>query len=169
MYSLCYSKSEVIVILDLLFFSLWKAVYIHFSGSLNVASLNVKTHIHMFWNVFLNSLVSSSPFSLSSFVELFIHILNLFLNCFFISLCVSLSLPPSVSVSFCIFFPPVICGARWVGGGAVDLSLSAFSFHSRYGSLSVSPAAISPCPNPQPPHPILSSLPCISLRPVSPY
>ena len=80
------------MILDLLFFSLWKAVYIHFSGSLNVASLNVKTHIHMFWNVFLNSLVSSSPFSLSSFVELFIHILNLFLNCFFISLCVSLFL-----------------------------------------------------------------------------
>ena len=54
-----------------------------------MASLNVKTHVHMFWNV-LNSLVLLSPFYLSSFVELFIHILNLFLNCFFISLCVSL-------------------------------------------------------------------------------
>ena len=75
---------------DLFFFSLWKAVYIHSSGSLNVASLNVKTHVHTFWNVFLNSLLLLSPFYLSSFVELFIHILNLFLNCFFISLRVSL-------------------------------------------------------------------------------
>ena len=78
------------MILDLFFFSLWKAVYIHSSGSLNVASLNVKTHVHTFWNVFLNSLLLLSPFYLSSFVELFIHILNLFLNCFFISLRVSL-------------------------------------------------------------------------------
>ena len=99
-----------------------------------------------------------------------------------VSLLPSLSL--SVSVSLCIFlclhlylshfvfFSPVICGAG--EGARCPLSLPPLCvyqfldfFHSRHGSGSVSPAAVSSRPNPQPPHPALSSLPCTSLHPVS--